>query len=155
WRELGSAAPRLLILGRRGSEADMVVDMLDRSPMAGRVVFERPDLPDAEVAARLSDARALLAPSLAEGVGLQAAEALGAGCPVIAADLPALRAMGGEAPDYLDPLDLPAWIETILAYAHPADEGADPRAAQLARMAAWRAPRWEDHFDAVEAALDA
>ncbi|MEM6440172.1 MAG: glycosyltransferase, partial [Pseudomonadota bacterium] len=153
WRELGADAPRLLILGRRGAEAEMVADVLDRAPMAGRAVFERPDLPDEEVAARLVGARALLAPSLAEGVGLQVAEALAAGCPVIAADLPALRAMGGEAPDYLDPLDLPAWIEAILAYAHPHEGAPDPRAAQLERLARWQAPRWEAHFEAVEAAL--
>ena len=125
----------------------------DRGAVAGRVVFERPDLPDAEVAARLAGARALLIPSLAEGVGLQAAEALAAGCPVIAADLPALRAMGGEAPDYLDPLDLPAWIEAILAYAHPHEDGAAPRAAQLRRLLRWQAPGWGAHFEAVEAAL--
>jgi len=155
WRELGEAAPRLLILGRRGSEADMVMAMLDRAPMCGRAVFERRDLSDAEVAARLRGARALLAPSVAEGPGLQVAEALAAGCPVIASDLAELRAPGGAAPDYLDPLDLPAWIEAILAYAHPPEDGPDPRAAQLSRMADWTPPSWDAHFQAVDAALDA
>jgi len=154
WQELGEAAPKLFILGRRAVGSDTVQDALERAPMAGRAVFERRDLPDAEVAAHLANARALLAPSHAEASGLPAAEALALGCPVIAADLPAFRAVGGDAPDYLDPLDLPAWIEQILAYAAPPAEGPDPRAAQLARLADWRAPGWDAHFAAVEALLD-
>ena len=68
---------------------------------------------------------------------------------------PALRAAGGDVPDWLDPLDLPAWLETILAYAHPSNDGPDPRAAQLERMAGWHAPRWEDHFTKVDEVLRA
>lgn len=153
WQEFGDAAPPLFILGRRASESEMVQDALERGPVAGRVVFERAELSDAEVALRLAHARALLAPSHAEASGLPAAEALALGCPVIAADLPVLRAVGGAAPDYVDPLDLPAWLETILAYAHPPAAGPDPRAAQLARLADWRAPSWEAHFAAADALL--
>ncbi|MGM0584969.1 MAG: glycosyltransferase [Pseudomonadota bacterium] len=153
WQELGPAAPKLFILGRPASESEMVQDFLERAPMSGRVVFERRDLDDAEVAARLAAARALLAPSFAEGIGLAVAEALDLGCPVLAADIPALRATGGAAPDYLDPLDLPAWIEAILAYADPAPEGRNPRAAQLARLADWRPRPWPDHFEEAEAFL--
>lgn len=153
WDELGALAPRLFILGRRASESEMVQDILDRSPMAGRVVFERSGLSDSAVAGRLLAARALLAPSFAESSGLAVAEALSLGCPVLAADIPALRAVGGEAPDYLDPLDLPAWLETILAYAHPAGDGPAPRAAQLARIAAWRPRPWSAHFAEVDAFL--
>jgi hypothetical protein len=153
WAELGPGAPPLFILGRRAGESEMVQDFLDRAPMAGRVVFERRDLEDAEVAAHLAAARALLAPSFAEGSALAAAEALELGCPVIAADIPALRAAGGGAPDYLDPLDLPAWLEAVLAYAHPPEAGPDPRAAQLARMADWRPRDWAAHFEEAEGFL--
>ena len=90
------------------------------------------------------------APSFAEGSALAVAEALALGCPVIAADIPELRAEGGAAPDYIDPLDLPAWLETLLAYADPMAEGPDPRAAQLARIEAWRPRDWAAHFEAAE-----
>ncbi|MGR3781363.1 MAG: glycosyltransferase [Albimonas sp.] len=154
WDELGDAAPRLFILGRRASESEMVQDILERSPMAGRVVFERRDLSDAQVAGRLSVACALLAPSFAEGSGLAAAEALTLCCPVLAADIPALRAAGGEAPEFIDPLDLPEWLEAILAYAHPGEGGADRRAAQLARIADWRPRPWAEHFAEVDDFLE-
>ncbi|MEC9435446.1 MAG: glycosyltransferase [Pseudomonadota bacterium] len=150
WEALGEGAPRLFILGRRASESEMVADILDRAPMAGRVVFERGELSDAEVAGRLSAACALLAPSFAESAALAAPEALELGCPVIAADLPELRAVGGDAPDYIDPLDLPEWLETLLAYAHPAPGGPDPRAAQIARLADWRPRSWAAHFEAAD-----
>lgn len=153
WQELGAAAPKLFILGRPAPESEMVQNFLQRAPMSGRIVFERRDLDDAEVAARLAAARALLAPSFAEGTGLAVAEALDLGCPVLAAEIPALRATGGAAPDYLDPLDLPAWIEAILAYADPAPEGRDRRAAQLARLADWRPRPWPAHFEEAETFL--
>jgi glycosyltransferase involved in cell wall biosynthesis len=44
-------------------------------------------------------------PSLAEGYGLPVAEALALGVPVLCSDLPELREIGLDAPEYLDPLD--------------------------------------------------
>ncbi|MEM6421035.1 MAG: glycosyltransferase, partial [Pseudomonadota bacterium] len=94
WRGLSDAGtaetvPHLHIVGRRGWAAGQVFDMLDRSPMMGRTVFEHPDLDDAAVISLVSSARALLLPSFVEGYGLPLGEALAAGVPVIAADLPA------------------------------------------------------------------
>ena len=101
---------------------------------------------DESVAGLMQNARALLFPSFAEGYGLPLAEALAAGCPVIASDLPALREVGAEVPDYLEPRNPDAWAKAISDYA------ADPaprRAAQLDRLAGWSAPTWGDHFDRV------
>ena len=70
---------------------------------------------------------------------------------MICSDIPVFREVGGEAPDYLDPLDLPAWRDAIVDYS-----GAESvrRAAQLARLARWQQPQWRDHFGIVERALD-
>ncbi len=156
WRrlhdELGAAAPHLHVIGRRGAEAGAAFAALERSPAAGRCVFEHQGLDDAAAARRVARARALLLPSFAEGASTPAPEALAMGTPVIAADLPELREACGDAPDYLDPLDLPAWIEAILNYAAPE---APARDAQRARIAAWERPRWETHFDRVAAFLHA
>lgn len=150
WRRMaeagGARPPRLVLIGRRGWENEMVVDMLDRCPALAGLVEERGTVPDRAVRALLAGARALLLPSFAEGYGMPVAEALAAGVPVICSDLAALREAGGDVPDYLDPLDGPAWGAAIAAYADPA---APRRAAQLARLAAWRAPTWAHHLDMV------
>jgi glycosyltransferase involved in cell wall biosynthesis len=106
---------------------------------------------DTRLAALMAGARAVLMPSFAEGFGLPVAEALAAGVPVIASDIPVLRETGGDAPDYLDPLDGPAWMRAIMDYA-----GADSvlRAAQMRRMARWSAPDWGTHFRQVLPFLD-
>ncbi|HYZ34852.1 MAG TPA: glycosyltransferase family 1 protein [Crenalkalicoccus sp.] len=155
WRDLvrmqGAAAPRLLLLGRRGWENENVLDLLERCAALRGPVQEPGPLPDAAVRARLAGSRALLFPSFAEGYGLPLAEALALGVPVLCSDLPALREVGGEVPDYLDPLDGAAWRRAVLDYA-AADS--PRRAAQLARLRHWSPPRWADHFDRVEAFLE-
>ena len=150
WRHfagsMGPAAPRLVVVGRRGWENENVLDMLERCEALDGLVREGSGLSDRQVATLLRGARALLFPSFAEGFGLPLAEALALGLPAIASDLPALREVGGEVPDYLDPLDGAGWRAAVLDYARP-DSAA--RRAQVARMAAWRAPSWEDHFASV------
>lgn len=94
----------------------------------------------------------MLFPSFAEGYGLPVAEALACGVPVICSDLPALREVGGDVPEYLDPIDGIAWMAAIEAYI------ADPsprRAAQMQRLRAWQCPTWPDHFAGVLDLLDA
>ncbi len=98
----------------------------------------------------LSGARALLLPSFAEGYGLPVAEALALGVPVLCSPLPALREVGRDAAEYLDPLDGAAWRAAILDYAQPQSTR---RAAQCARLSAWRAPTWAEHFAIVDAGL--
>jgi glycosyltransferase involved in cell wall biosynthesis len=151
WRSLAAMlgparTPRLLLIGRRGWENENVLDLLDRcTPLRG-VAVELSRLPDAQVRTLLRGARALLMPSFAEGFGLPVAEALALGTPVLASDIPAHREAGGDVPDYLDPLDGAGWRAAILAYA--ARDGA-ARTAQLARLAAWRAPGWDAPVDAA------
>jgi glycosyltransferase involved in cell wall biosynthesis len=156
WRQfaatLGAAAPRLVVVGRRGWENENVLDMLERCSAIDGLVRETGALPDREVATLLRGARALLFPSFAEGFGLPLAEALALGVPAIASDLVALREVGGNVPDYLDPLDGPAWRAGILDYAR-ADSVA--RRAQLGRLGAWKPPAWSDHFAAVDRLLEA
>jgi glycosyltransferase involved in cell wall biosynthesis len=155
WRDLagrlGGAAPRLLLIGRRGWENENILDLLERCAALRGLVRECGAPGDAEVASLLAGSRALLFPSFAEGYGLPLAEALALGVPALCSDLPALREVGGAVPDYLDPLDGAAWRRAVLDYADPASPA---RAAQLARMSAWRAPGWDAHFAAVDALLE-
>jgi glycosyltransferase involved in cell wall biosynthesis len=143
--------PRLLVIGARGWENEQAVDMLERSHRLHGLVEEHNRLDDAGVGELLRDACALLVPSLVEGFGLPLAEALASGVPVICSDIPVFREVGRDVPDYVDPLDLFAWRDAIVDYCRP---DSVRRAGQMQRLAHWQPPRWPDHFEIVERALD-
>jgi glycosyltransferase involved in cell wall biosynthesis len=145
-RGQGAKAPRLLIIGQRGWECEQVFDLLDRSEVLRGAVVEINQCSDAELDGHLRSARALLFPTLVEGFGLPLIEALASGTPVIASDLPVFHEIGQEVPDFIDPLDGPAWQAAITAYA---SDDSPRRTAQLARIAAFRAPDWAGHFARV------
>lgn len=155
WRvlqqRLGPNTPKLILIGRRGWENENILDMLERCPALEGVVREYQGLPDNAVARLLQGARALLFPSFAEGYGLPLAEALALGVPTICSDLPALREVGGDAPEYLDPLDGLGWRRLILSFT---DEDGRVREAQLRRIERWSSPSWEDHFSLVDPWLE-
>lgn len=146
WRGMREGPP-LLIIGRRGWEAEAACRLLDRHTAYGDRVQERGRLDDAATAALLRSASALLFPTFVEGYGIPLAEALTMGVPALCADIPSLRELGEGVPDFLDPLDGPGWRQAVLDYAAP---GSPRRAAQLARLPHWHVPSWEEHFATVE-----
>lgn len=149
-RELGEMAPRLILVGSRGWENENVIDMLERSPGLATLVQERGRVSDEEMTRLLVGARALLMPSFAEGYGLPLAEALALGVPALCSDIPVFREIAGAVPEFIDPLDGPGWNRVILDFL-PHDS--PRRKAQLARLHAWRAPTWSEHFQKVIPAL--
>jgi glycosyltransferase involved in cell wall biosynthesis len=146
----GEAAPRLVIIGRRGWTCDDVLARLQTGGFGSRVV-ETGALSDDEIARLLAGARALLFPSFAEGYGLPLVEALDAGVPVIASDLDVFREIGQGVPDLLPPDDVNGWAAAIMAYALP---DSPFRAAQMERLKQFRAPDWPSHFKAVDGFLE-
>jgi glycosyltransferase involved in cell wall biosynthesis len=150
-QKFGSEAPRLLIIGQRGWECEQVFDLLDHSTLLGKAVVELSNCSDEALAGHLASARALLFPSLIEGYGLPVIEALRAGTPVIASDLPVFREIGEGIPDFLDPMDGAAWEQAILDYAQ---QGSQARQDQLKRLGDYRAPTWENHFCKVDAWME-
>ncbi|WP_321791111.1 glycosyltransferase family 1 protein [Burkholderia pyrrocinia] len=154
WRRLveqqGLHAPKLVIVGRRGWECENVIDMLERCDELRGVVIEKSDCSDAELYSLLKHACALLFPSFAEGYGMPLAEALALNVPVLASDLPVFREIADDIPDYLDPLDGPAWLKQIQRYT---TRPSNPRDTQLARIPTFREPTWTQHFETVDAFL--
>jgi glycosyltransferase involved in cell wall biosynthesis len=154
WRRLaerhGAAAPKLVIVGRRGWEIESVVDLLERLPAARAHVLEAGALSDEALAVVMAGARAVLMPSLVEGFGMPVAEALSAGVPVIASRIAAHEEIAEGFAELLDPLDGPAWLAAIEDYA--ADSSAR-RTAQCARLPDYRVPTWTAHFGAVRSAI--
>jgi len=153
WRQLaqimGPATPLLVVVGQRGWEAQAAHAILDRDPVIARHVIELGQTDDAALSGLIGGARALLMPSFAEGFGLPVIEALQLGTPVIASDLPVFREIAGDIPQLLDPTDAPGWLAAVQAFCIDAPE----RARQLAMMAGFHAPSWDDHFGRVEAWL--
>ncbi|MEN2472012.1 glycosyltransferase family 1 protein [Burkholderia sp. GS2Y] len=154
WRRLvelhGSAAPKLVVIGRRGWECENVVDMLERCDTLRGTVIEASDCCDETLQTWITHARALVFPSFVEGYGMPLIEALDAGVPVLASNLDVFREIADDLPDYLDPLDGPGWLARIDAYTQ---SDSPARAAQLDRIRAFRAPTWSNHFARVDAFL--
>jgi glycosyltransferase involved in cell wall biosynthesis len=87
-------------------QAFVAQGLADRVHLLGHVPADR-------LAALRRDARAVLIPSRLEGFGLPVLEALAAGTPVLAADIPALHEAGGDLATYVPVGDIEAWAQAI------------------------------------------
>jgi glycosyltransferase involved in cell wall biosynthesis len=133
-----------------GGELGLVLAGTAPDPGAPGVRVARdPDLP-----ALHRNAAALVLPSLHEGFGLPALEAMHAGTPVLAADVPALREVCAEAARYADPRDVAALATglTELATVPPLREELRRRGTARAAEFSWRASA-RAHVSAYEQAI--
>jgi glycosyltransferase involved in cell wall biosynthesis len=85
-------------------------------------------------------------PSFVEGFGLPVVEALDAGTPVIASDLPVYREIAQDIPEYLDPNDVGAWERMVTAFMNDDLR----RRRQIDRASSYVAPSWQEHFRSVD-----
>ena len=119
WRvlvgRLGLAAPKLLLVGTRGWHYTAILDLVERSPALRTHVMEVAGLSTPALKHLIDNAQALLMPTFGEGYGLPVQEALTAGAPVVASDIPVFRTIGAPGLTLLSPLDGEAWLETIVA----------------------------------------
>lgn len=163
---VGDAEPRknvstLIAAYRRYRElADTPLPLV----LAGSASPEGPDEPGVRAERRpsreqLADlfaaAVALIQPSLYEGFGLTALEAMSAGAPVLAADVPGLREVCGDAARYADPHD-PASFAAGMGEIASEPRLRDDLAARGRRRAAdfsW-AVSARAHLDAYSLALE-
>lgn len=152
WRGLvaqqGVAAPKLVVVGKRGWRCDAIVAAL-ADPALGGAVIEAGGLSNGGWRKLLAGARALLAPSLAEGYGLPVAEALAAGIPILCSDIPPFREIAGEAALSLDPRRAEDWAWRIRGLA---DSGGAAAARALAARA--NAPAPAPYLAGIDAFLD-
>jgi glycosyltransferase involved in cell wall biosynthesis len=97
-------------------------------------------LSDNELAALLQDSLCLAFPSLAEGFGLPALEAMALQCPVVVSDCASLPEICGQAALYASPIDGDAWLACFLRLRADPQLRADliARGRSRARLYSWR-----------------
>jgi glycosyltransferase involved in cell wall biosynthesis len=122
-----SAPHRLVVVGRNpyGPDPDL----------AGQGVAHRRELDEETLAALMSAAAAFVMPSLAEGFGLPALEAMACGCPVIASNTTSLPEVAGDAALLVDPRDANALAERLRAVLRDESLRQELRSKGLARAA--------------------
>jgi glycosyltransferase involved in cell wall biosynthesis len=128
---------------------------LDAAGLPDGAVVTTGYLGDGDLARVVAGAAVLAFPSRQEGFGLPPLEALAAGVPVVAADLPVLRETLGEAAELVD-ADDPGALAGAIAKALADDGGPAARAARRAHAArfTWTACA-EATMGAYRLALDA
>ena len=100
--------PERLVLAGADGWGGVELPARDRIVQLGRV-------DDATLRDLYAHARCVAYPSLWEGFGLVAGEALAAGCPVVCSDLPALREVAGSDAIYCDPLSVDSIADALRA----------------------------------------
>lgn len=130
------AAHPLVVVGKAGwgpddVPADVPRDVLDQVRFTGYV-------PDADLPAVYRGARAFVFPSRYEGFGLPLLEAMSAGVPTVAADIPPFRAIGRDLVDYADPDQPEAFAAALRRVLAGRDEARLAAAAAHARTFTWQ-----------------
>jgi len=118
---------------REGDFAQLLAPLGERGRFLGAV-------DDATLRQWVAGAQALVFPSLYEGFGLPALEAMAAGCPVIASSAGALPEVCGPAASYFDPYSVDALAAALLAHARMTTEARQNQVRQglaLARRYDW------------------
>ncbi len=130
-RALDPSTPDLVLAGPAGRERDLA---------ERQGVHVTGWLDDADLRALVAGARALVLPSVDEGFGLPALEALACGRPVAIADIPALREVTGGLAPTGDPLDTDALAGAVAAaLALPDDDAHRSARRDWARRWTWDA----------------
>jgi len=131
---------RLVLAGRARGGFEELRQAIDAAPSRDRIEL-RSEVPDAELERLYRSATALLLPSVYEGFGFTALEAMGRGCPVLASDIPALREVSGSGALLLALGDEAAWADAMRRVVADEELRADLRArgAETVARYSWEA----------------
>jgi glycosyltransferase involved in cell wall biosynthesis len=153
WPEIRAAVPgaRLTLAGG-GSALPQLRQTVARQGLAEAIRLPGP-VPHPQMFARLRQASLYVFPSAFETFGIAPLEALAAGLPVIASDLPALHESLGDAALLLPVADEAAWVRTLIRLlSDPAERLAwAARGPERARLLTWdrQAAAYEAHLVAA------
>ncbi len=102
----------LLVVGMAGWKGEQLADELHTALASGHVRLLG-YLPDEQVAELMAGARALIFPSMYEGFGLPALEAMASGTPVVLTPRSAMPEVAGTAGNYIEPDDVYGLCEAM------------------------------------------
>jgi glycosyltransferase involved in cell wall biosynthesis len=142
----GEDDPHLILCGRRGWMNEDVFARLDRKPAH---VHELPALSDEEMWGLLRDSNGLLFPSLAEGFGYPALEAVQLKVPLICNPLPVFKEVLGNAPIYAGESDCYLWQQEIEKLAQRRRD----RSGERYGVMSLESPTWQEHFNQLFTSL--
>lgn len=128
-------AVRLVMAGPRAGDEQRLAQLASSLGLSRRL-SRLGAVSDGELAALYAGAAALCFPSVTEGFGLPVLEAMAAGTPVIASDIPATRELAGDAALYCDAADARGWAEAIATLA--SDDAGREKLAKAGRERAAR-----------------
>lgn len=145
----------LVMTGRSGSSFPKVVTLIERYGLAERVRVLG-HVPDEALPSLYGGAAAFTLPSLHEGFGLPALEAMACGTPVVAANVYALPEVCGGAAELVDPYDIDAIAAGLLRVLSDPERAGTLVELGLSRAAAftWRRSA-ERHLDCYRQLLAA
>jgi glycosyltransferase involved in cell wall biosynthesis len=109
----------LLLVGTVDDRFEDPVPELARSLGVADRVVHLPSVSEQELHSLYAGASVFAYPSLIEGLGLPLLEAMAAGLPVVASDIPVFREIAGDAVVLVPPDDPRAWAEAILRASDP------------------------------------
>ena len=118
------AEEKLVLVGSTDDRwPDDVMDLARELRVADRIIEFR-GVSEQDLTGLYRQARAFLYPSLVEGFGLPLLEAMAAGVPVIASDIPVFREVANGAALLVPPAETDAWVQAIRELDDPAGRAA-------------------------------
>ncbi|MBK7003446.1 MAG: glycosyltransferase family 4 protein [Rhodoferax sp.] len=121
---------QLVLVGASGWCSDALLQRIETHAEKGKRLHRFTHLPDVQLHTLYKNAQALAFASLNEGFGLPLAEAAYLGCPVLAADIPVLREVGGDWPSYLPVDNTAPWVVALTALQNIRPASATPTPAR-------------------------
>ena len=132
----------LVIVGPNPQRNPEAQAALAKYPRAQARVILAGRVPDADMAAICSGARAFLFPSLFEGFGMPPLEAMQCGTPVIASNTTSIPEVVGGAGILLPPKDTDRWCQAMLSLANDTKLQDDLKVKSLTRAKAFSWPQF-------------
>ncbi|MBN2223643.1 MAG: glycosyltransferase family 4 protein [Deltaproteobacteria bacterium] len=108
--------PRLVFVGRPGWSFDYIYSNIRLDQSINGLILTLKYVNDSELCSLYRHALFTVYPSLYEGWGLPVAESLARGKFCIASSTSSLPEVGGDFVEYLDPSDLPLWVDRLAYY---------------------------------------